>query len=102
MSSAAPPGAEQARLREADAAGVPWRRWGPYLSDRQWGSVREDCNADGDFHGDDGAGLRASHPTGWRGLVAVLPNLFVHLAGRDLLHGAGSTGGRARTDGRRP
>ncbi len=28
--------------------GVPWRRWGPYLSERQWGTVREDYSADGD------------------------------------------------------
>src|SRR5262245_54705151 len=29
------------------AAGKPWRRWGTYLSERQWGSVREDYSADG-------------------------------------------------------
>jgi hypothetical protein len=34
--------AERDRLKEADARGVPWRRWGPYLSERQWGTVRED------------------------------------------------------------
>ena len=34
--------AEQLRLDEADMGGVPWRRWGPYLSERQWGTVRED------------------------------------------------------------
>jgi hypothetical protein len=34
--------AEQQRLDEADKNGVPWRRWGPYLSERQWGTVRED------------------------------------------------------------
>jgi hypothetical protein len=33
--------AEQGRLEEAEA-GVRWRRWGPYLSERQWGTVRED------------------------------------------------------------
>jgi hypothetical protein len=33
--------AEERRLREA-RAGVPWRTWGPYLSERQWGTVRED------------------------------------------------------------
>ncbi|WP_228122741.1 MGH1-like glycoside hydrolase domain-containing protein [Saccharothrix syringae] len=33
--------AERRRLDEA-AAGVPWRRWGPYLAERQWGTVRED------------------------------------------------------------
>ncbi|MFL6142953.1 MAG: MGH1-like glycoside hydrolase domain-containing protein [Labedaea sp.] len=34
--------AEQQRLDDADRAGVAWRRWGPYLSERQWGTVRED------------------------------------------------------------
>jgi len=40
--------AERARLDEAHDAGVPWRAWGPYLSERQWGTVREDYSADGD------------------------------------------------------
>lgn len=39
--------AEQGRLREAAAGQVPWRKWGPYLSERQWGTVREDYSADG-------------------------------------------------------
>jgi hypothetical protein len=39
--------AEGRRLQEI-AAGVPWRRWGPYVSDRQWGTVREDYSPDGD------------------------------------------------------
>jgi hypothetical protein len=34
--------AERQRLDEADRGGIPWRRWGPYLSERQWGTVRED------------------------------------------------------------
>jgi hypothetical protein len=42
------PDAERRRLREADADHVPWRRWGPYVSDRQWGTVREDYSAGGD------------------------------------------------------
>jgi len=33
--------AEERRLQEA-RAGVSWRSWGPYLSERQWGTVRED------------------------------------------------------------
>jgi hypothetical protein len=37
------PEAEQGRLRDANEQGVPWRRWGPYLSERQWGTVREDA-----------------------------------------------------------
>jgi len=40
--------AEQLRLTEADTTGTPWRRWGPYLSERQWGSVREDYSPGGD------------------------------------------------------
>ena len=38
--------AERGRLAEADA-GVGWRRWGPYVSARQWGTVREDYSKDG-------------------------------------------------------
>jgi len=34
---------EQSRLKEPD-----WKKWGPYVSDRQWGTVREDYSADGD------------------------------------------------------
>ncbi len=44
------PGAEHARLAEA-RRGVPWRRWGPYLSERAWGTVREDYSPDGDAWG---------------------------------------------------
>ena len=40
-------GAETQRLTEA-REGVPWRKWGPYLSERQWGTVREDYSEDGD------------------------------------------------------
>ena len=40
--------AEGQRLEAADDRGVPWRRWGPYLSDRQWGTVREDYSDNGD------------------------------------------------------
>jgi hypothetical protein len=39
-------GAERDRLEGADA--VAWRRWGPYLSERAWGTVREDYSAGGD------------------------------------------------------
>jgi len=40
--------AEGRRLRDADMLGAPWRRFGPYLSERQWGTVREDYSQDGD------------------------------------------------------
>jgi hypothetical protein len=39
--------AEQKRLNEAREAGIPWKKWGPYLSERQWGTVREDYSHDG-------------------------------------------------------
>src|SRR6266550_5892732 len=38
--------AEAQRLAAA-RAGEAWRRWGPYLADRQWGTVREDYSDDG-------------------------------------------------------
>jgi hypothetical protein len=45
--ASAPPTAEEARLAAARAGTEPWRRWGPYLSERQWGTVREDYSAGG-------------------------------------------------------
>jgi hypothetical protein len=47
--SAADPGtcAEHLRLEEDRAGVARWRRWGPYVSCRQWGTVREDYSADG-------------------------------------------------------
>lgn len=46
MTAAANP--EQERLEEANARRQMWRKWGPYVSERQWGTVREDYSADGD------------------------------------------------------
>ena len=45
--------ATDAEAQRLDAAriGVPWRRWGPYLAERAWGTVREDYSADGDAWG---------------------------------------------------
>src|SRR5262245_63796140 len=39
---------EEGRLAQAQARTVHWRRWGPFVSDRQWGTVREDYSANGD------------------------------------------------------
>jgi hypothetical protein len=39
--------AEAMRLEETRAQGMPWRKWGPYLSERQWGTVREDYSLSG-------------------------------------------------------
>src|SRR5215472_9833434 len=55
---------EIARLQEARASKVPWRKWGPYLSERQWGTVREDYSQDGnawDYFSHDQARSRAYH-----------------------------------------
>ena len=56
--------AEVLRLREARANKAPWRKWGPYLSERQWGTVREDYSQDGnawDYFSHDQARSRAYH-----------------------------------------
>ncbi len=38
---------EQRRLNDSREKGIPWKKWGPYLSERQWGTVREDYSHDG-------------------------------------------------------
>jgi Mannosylglycerate hydrolase MGH1-like glycoside hydrolase domain len=56
------PTAEGARLAAADAGGDQWRAWGPYVSERAWGTVREDYSEDGqawDFFPHDHARSRA-------------------------------------------
>ncbi len=56
--------AEQMRLDEARENGVPWKQWGPYLSERQWGTVREDYSENGDawnYFTHDQARSRAYH-----------------------------------------
>src|ERR1700757_558817 len=53
---------EQKRLNDAREKGIPWKKWGPYLSERQWGTVREDYSQDGnawDYFSHDQARSRA-------------------------------------------
>ena len=55
---------EAMRLQAARSEGVPWKKWGPYLSERQWGTVREDYSQDGNAWGyfsHDQARSRAYH-----------------------------------------
>jgi hypothetical protein len=55
---------ESTRLEEAREAKTPWRKWGPYLSERQWGTVREDYSSDGNawnYFSHDQARSRAYH-----------------------------------------
>ena len=70
-----PQNPESARLQEAgtlqtsrseqlDTEKKHWRKWGPYLSERQWGTVREDYSPDGnawDYFSHDQARSRAYH-----------------------------------------
>jgi len=54
--------AEGRRLESARNENVPWRKWGPYLSERQWGTVREDYSDNGnawDYFSHDQARSRA-------------------------------------------
>jgi hypothetical protein len=38
---------EQRRLNNAGNHGIPWKKWRPYLAERQWGTVRENYGQDG-------------------------------------------------------
>jgi hypothetical protein len=79
---------EYGRLIEDRKRKAFWRRWGPYLSERQWATVREDYSANGDAWsyfphdharsrayrwGEDGlGGISDNHQTGWTSLIAIL------------------------------
>src|SRR5882672_7797988 len=55
---------EETRLQEARNGTANWKKWGPYLSERQWGTVREDYSKDGnawDYFTHDQARSRAYH-----------------------------------------
>jgi Glycosyl hydrolase family 63 C-terminal domain len=55
---------EATRLEESRTGKKPWRKWGPYLSERQWGTVREDYSHDGNawnYFSHDQARSRAYH-----------------------------------------
>ena len=65
--------AERIRLQEAHEGKQPWYRWGPYLSERQWGTVREDYSPDGtawDFFPHDHARSR-TYRWGEDGLMGI-------------------------------
>ena len=101
--------AEELRLDEAREKGVPWRQWGPYLSERQWGTVREDYSENGDawdyfthdqarsraYHwGEDGlAGLSDDHQrlcfalALWNGKDPILKERIYGLTNSEANHG---------------
>ena len=69
----APSSKEQDRLDEARDKNIAWRRWGPYVSERSWGTVREDYSANGgawDFLSHDMARSKA-YRWGEDGLAAI-------------------------------
>src|SRR5438045_7759332 len=56
--------AEEQRLNQAQSSKEPWKKWGPYLSERQWGTVREDYSENGnawDYFSHEQARSRAYH-----------------------------------------
>jgi len=100
---------EELRLKEDKAKGAHWRRWGPYLSERQWGTVREDYSAHGKAWkyfphdharsrayrwGEDGiGGISDNHQrlcfalTVWNGEDAILKERIFGLNGHEGNHG---------------
>jgi hypothetical protein len=101
--------AEHRRLEEARASGKKRRRWGTYLPERQWGTVREDYSADGEAWdafpfdhaaarayrwGDDGLlglcdnrGLVCFSTALWNGSDPILKERLFGLAGQEGNHG---------------
>ncbi len=102
--------AEHGRLDEAHSPGDrKWRRWGTYLPERQWGTVREDYSADGEAWdyltfdhaalrayrwGDDGLlglcdnrGLVAFCVALWNGADTILKERLFGVSGREGNHG---------------
>ncbi|MGH2412980.1 MAG: MGH1-like glycoside hydrolase domain-containing protein, partial [Microcystaceae cyanobacterium] len=101
--------AEERRLEEALTHQAHWRRWGPYLSDRQWGTVREDYSSNGtawDYFphdqarartyrwGEEGiAGISDNHQrlcfalAFWNGEDSILKERFFGLTGNEGNHG---------------
>ena len=100
---------EHRRLREVGAGEKKWRKWGPYLSERQWGTVREDYSEGGDAWryfpfdhansrayrwGEDGLlgmldnrGLFAFAPALWNGKDPILKERLFGLSGPEGNHG---------------
>jgi hypothetical protein len=101
--------AERRRLQEDTRRSKNWKRWGPYLSERQWGTVREDYSSDGSVWsyfthdqarsrtyrwGEDGLlGITDRQcricfaPAFWNGQDPILKERFFGLAGSEGNHG---------------
>ncbi len=104
-----PAAAEETRLRDSRERSAHWKRWGPYLSERQWGTVREDYSPHGtawDYlphdharsrayrWGEDGLGgisdrrqLICFAPALWNGRDPILKERLFGLTGSEGNHG---------------
>ena len=92
---------EQERLTVAREEGVPWRKWGPYLCERQWGTVREDYSATGDawnYFSHDQARSRA-YRWGEDGLAGISDDRQLPLLRARPLERAGSASSRSGCSG---
>src|SRR6187399_1539243 len=81
--------AEYARMLEASQKQIPWRKWGSYLSERQWGTVREDYSSNGDawnYFSHDNAQYRA-YRWGEDGLAGISDNRELLCFGLGLWNG---------------
>jgi hypothetical protein len=81
---------EDARLRAARELSTPWKKWGPYLSERQWGTVREDYSENGnawDYFSHDQSRSRA-YRWGEDGLAGISDDLQVLCFALALWNGA--------------
>ena len=54
---------EEQRLEQSENRSAHWKRWGPYLSERAWGTVREDYSPNGN-----GVGISAARPCSLQGV----------------------------------
>src|SRR5713226_8739997 len=78
---------EDRRLEEARVRKRHWKRWGPYLSERQWGTVREDYSADGIGGISDRHQMICFGLAMWNGRDAILKERLFGLTGNEGNHG---------------
>src|SRR5215470_7042074 len=81
---------ERRRLEEARQPATPWKKWGPYLSERQWGTVREDYSNTGnawDYFSHDQSRSRA-YRWGEDGLAGISDDQQILCFGLALWNGA--------------
>src|SRR6266702_2225375 len=87
--------AEEKRLEEARSRKAHWKRWGPYVSDRAWGTVREDYSATGEaweYFPHDHARSRAYRwnedglvPAICKGAGVIMRKIFPRFTGRTIV-----------------